>query len=77
MNQKELNKIFMMISNWQKPFGLHGLHKILSALMFKQELYALICIDCSMHEPIKRQVFQFKFLPTWGCASKITHICLI
>ena len=27
MNQKELTKTFMMISNWKKPFGLQGLHK--------------------------------------------------
>ena len=28
MNQKELTKIFMMISNWKEPFGLHGLYRI-------------------------------------------------
>ena len=27
MNQKELTKRIMMISNWKKPFGLHGLHE--------------------------------------------------
>ena len=27
MNQKELTKTFMMISNWKKPFGLHNFHK--------------------------------------------------
>ena len=32
MNQKELTKTFMMISNWIKPFGLHGLYKNISAL---------------------------------------------
>ena len=26
MNQKELAKTFMMISNWKKPFGLQGFH---------------------------------------------------
>ena len=29
MNQKELTKTFMMISKWTKPFGLHGLYKII------------------------------------------------
>ena len=32
MNRKELTKTFMMISNWKKPFGLHGLYKAISAL---------------------------------------------
>ena len=27
MNQKKLPNTFMMISNWKKTFGLHGLHK--------------------------------------------------
>ena len=27
MNQKELTKTFMMISNEKKPFGLHSLYK--------------------------------------------------
>ena len=27
MKQKELIKTFMMISNWKKPSGLHGLYK--------------------------------------------------
>ena len=26
MNQKELTKEFMMISNWKNLFGLHGLY---------------------------------------------------
>ena len=26
MNQKELNKTFVIL-NWKKPFGLYGLHK--------------------------------------------------
>ena len=29
MNQKELTKTFMMISNWIKPFGLYGLYSAL------------------------------------------------
>ena len=32
MNQKELTKTFMMISNGLKPFGLHDFYKINSAL---------------------------------------------
>ena len=32
MNQKELTKVIMMISNWLEPFGLHDLWKINSAL---------------------------------------------
>ena len=31
MNHKELTKTFMIISNWNKPFGLHELYKINSA----------------------------------------------
>ena len=31
-NQKELIKIFMMISNWKKPFGFNVLPKNNSAL---------------------------------------------
>ena len=27
MSLKELTKTFMMISNWKKSFGLHGLNK--------------------------------------------------
>ena len=27
MNQQELTKAFMMISNWKKPFGLQGFHQ--------------------------------------------------
>ena len=29
MNQKEQTKTFKMILNWSKPFGLHGLYKII------------------------------------------------
>ena len=32
MNQKELNKTSMMISNWKNPYGLHGSDKNISAL---------------------------------------------
>ena len=32
MNQKELTKTFMIISNWIKPFGRHDLFKKKSAL---------------------------------------------
>ena len=32
MNQKELTETFMMISNWIKPFNLHGLYKIYERL---------------------------------------------
>ena len=38
MNQKELTKTFMtfmVISNWMKPFDLHGLFKQFSALRVK------------------------------------------
>ena len=39
MNKKELTKTFMMISNWNKPFGLHDYTKLIqrrkgSALAF-------------------------------------------
>ena len=32
MNQKDLTETFMMISNWNKPFGLHDFTQIISAL---------------------------------------------
>ena len=32
MKQKELTKTFMMISNQEKTFDLHGLYKNISAL---------------------------------------------
>ena len=32
MNQKELTKTIMMISDWQKPFDLYGVYKDISAL---------------------------------------------
>ena len=32
MKRKELTKIFMMISNCKKPFGIHGLFTNISAL---------------------------------------------
>ena len=32
MNQKELTKTFMMISNWKKTFGLHGFYKNIQRL---------------------------------------------
>ena len=32
MNQKELSETFMLISNWIKPSGLHGLYTKYSAL---------------------------------------------
>ena len=32
MKQEELTKIIMMISNWKKPFDLHGFNKNNSAL---------------------------------------------
>ena len=32
MNRKELIKTFMMILNWEKPFGLYRLYKSISAL---------------------------------------------
>ena len=32
MSRKELTKIFMVISNWKKPFGLHGLNQSITAL---------------------------------------------
>ena len=31
MKQKELTNTFMMISNWKKMFGLHGLYKDISS----------------------------------------------
>ena len=37
MNRKELNKTIMMISNWNKPFGLQGFYKNSSALRFNVE----------------------------------------
>ena len=30
IKQKELTKTFKMISSWKKPYGLHGLYKIIS-----------------------------------------------
>ena len=27
MNRKELTKTIMLILNWKRPIGLHGLHK--------------------------------------------------
>ena len=42
MSRKELTKAFMMISNWNKPAGLHGLHKNMSAL---QGLGQCVCND--------------------------------
>ena len=32
MKRKELTKILVMISNWKKNFGIHGLYKKISAL---------------------------------------------
>ena len=32
MKRKELTKKIIMILNWKKPFGLHGLYKINWAL---------------------------------------------
>ena len=32
IKREELTKTFMMIYNWKKPFGLHGLFKNISAL---------------------------------------------
>ena len=32
MKQRELTKTFMIILNWKKPFSLHGLYLIISAL---------------------------------------------
>ena len=32
MNQKDLIKTFMMISNWKNPFDLRGVYKNISAL---------------------------------------------
>ena len=32
MNEKDLTKTFMKISNWKKPFDLNVLYKINSAL---------------------------------------------
>ena len=37
MNEKELTKSFVMISNRKKRFGLQGFHKKFSALRIKQE----------------------------------------
>ena len=34
MNQKELTKTIMVISNWRKHFALHGLHEKFS-IIFK------------------------------------------
>ena len=31
MNQKELTKTFMRVSNWKKNLGLHGLYKIIQS----------------------------------------------
>ena len=43
MTQKDLTKTFMMISNWTKPFGLHGIYKTISALWKKlPQLYCLL-----------------------------------
>ena len=35
MKRKELTKTFMMISNWKKHFGLHGLHNYSGAIRVK------------------------------------------
>ena len=35
MKRKELTKTLMMISNWIKPFGLHGLYKKFSVVGVK------------------------------------------
>ena len=35
MNQKELTKTFMLISNWEKPFGFHNFHIKISASRVK------------------------------------------
>ena len=32
MKRQELTKKFMMMSNWTKPFGFHGLYNNISAL---------------------------------------------
>ena len=32
MEQEQPTKIIMMISNWIKPFGLHGLHENIPTL---------------------------------------------
>ena len=50
MNQKELTKTFMMISNWKKPFGLHGFYKNNSAL-----IYGAGAVYISVFEPISDQ----------------------
>ena len=42
MNQKELTKIFMIISNWKKLFGLNGLYKNMSALLGLTGIYGLL-----------------------------------
>ena len=53
MKREELTKTFMMISNWKKPFALHGLYKNISALQglrlsFNQrEIYCNITVNNS------------------------------
>ena len=48
---KELTKIFVMISNWKKPVGLHGFYKNYSALqeLIINRLMNAICgnTDCN------------------------------
>ena len=43
MNQKDLAKTFMMISNNKKPFGFHNFHKNISALRVKEHWVQVLC----------------------------------
>ena len=46
MNQKELTKTFMLISNWKKTFGVQGFHKNnFSALRVKNRKVNVDCCD--------------------------------
>ena len=41
MDRIELTKTFMMISIWEKPFGLHGLYKKIQRFIVELRMVAI------------------------------------
>ena len=62
MNKKELIKTFIMISNWNKPFGLHGFYKNKSAVKGKSVEWRRKRLNDAWggKQPLKGKVEMFK-----------------
>ena len=72
MNREELNKTFMMISNWNKPFDLQGFCKKFRTLKVKT-LY----LDNAHTQRLRVQnydVYTLTVRASWSATAMLTYL---